>query len=84
MLGVNGSLPRHDDVLWRNGNENPPQPFSPSHEVEANKMAAEIIMPSDAVRAAYNPSTDNVNDLIRKFNVSRPAMEIRLRSLGLR
>lgn len=84
-LGKNGHLARHDDSLYGDfADANPAQPFNPRHEVEANKLAAEIIMPSSIVRAEYNQSVDNVEELMAKFEVSRPAMEIRLKNLGLR
>lgn len=83
LLKAHGSLSRHNDSLF-DGVENPDKPFKASHEVEANRLAAEILMPRDSVSAAYNSDADNASDLAKKFGVSLRAMEIRLKILGLR
>ncbi len=83
MLAERGALSRHNDTLF-DGIDNPYPPFRSSHEVEANRLAAEIIMPKDAVSAAYSRPADNVQEVADKFGVSRRAMEIRLKILGLR
>jgi Zn-dependent peptidase ImmA (M78 family) len=83
MLSERGALSRHNDSLF-DGERNPFQPFSERHEVEANNLAAEILMPKEAISAAYDPIADNVAELAMRFGVSRRAMEIRLKILGLR
>lgn len=83
LLEERGGLARHNDTLF-DGKDNPDAPFKSSHEVEANRLAAEILMPRESVSAAYNPATDNVSELASMFGVSRRAMEIRLKILGLR
>ncbi|MBB6497302.1 ImmA/IrrE family metallo-endopeptidase [Methanococcus maripaludis] len=54
-------------------------------EQEADTFAAELLMPEELVRERYfrlkNPSAD---DLANIFNVSRPAMELRLIELSLK
>jgi Zn-dependent peptidase ImmA (M78 family) len=61
-------------------------------EIEANGFAAELLMPRDLLMKearALLKSRDTINDddfvedLAHRFRVSRPAMEIRLTSLGV-
>jgi Zn-dependent peptidase ImmA (M78 family) len=47
-------------------------------EVEANKMAADILMPVDLVSAEIGAGNRNLETLAAKFNVSQIAMAIRL------
>lgn len=84
LLDDVGGLNRHVDVLYGQRNDNPSQPFSPQHEVQANRYAAEILMPARLVRSRYDDRTDNVRDLAQEFDVSQAAMKIRLQALGLR
>ena len=85
LLVERGGLARHSDSLFGEfAPSNPPQPFSPTHEVEANKLAAQIIMPRDAVSSAFEPFLDNVDEVAKRFGVSRQAMAIRLKTLNLR
>ena len=85
ILVKQGGLARHDDSLFDDfAPGNPPQPFNSAHEVEANKLAAEILMPKAAVTDAYDALDDNVDAVAQSFGVSRAAMEIRLKTLGLR
>lgn len=85
LLVERGGLSRHSDSLFGDAAPtNPPQPFNPAHEVEANKIAAQIIMPRDAVTATYVPQFDNLDEVALKFGVSKQAMAIRLKTLGLR
>jgi Zn-dependent peptidase ImmA (M78 family) len=51
-------------------------------ETEANRFAAMVLMPSDKVRAEWQRLRDPEN-LAKKFQVSKQAMEIRLKSLGI-
>ena len=65
-----------DDVLYRSG-------LSDSREAEANRLAAEIIMPFEELRRALSkhggiPSEDVVAKLAVEFGVSDAAMRIRL------
>lgn len=85
LLRQNGKLNRHTDILFsEDDSKNPTEPFSPRHEVEANKYAARILMPAKLVKEHYDPIQDNVGELAGLFKVSRQAMEIRLANLGLR
>lgn len=62
-----------DDVRWRSG-------LPDVVEYQANRMAADILMPFNLVRkyAALGKSTE---ELAREFGVSKRAMEIRLEAL---
>jgi hypothetical protein len=63
-----------DDTLYRSG-------LSNRVEAQANKLAADILMPRhliEAVVSAGRVAADDVAGLARIFNVSRGAMSIRL------
>lgn len=65
-----------DNVLYRSG-------LTSRKEAEANRLAAEIVMPEDAVRTALRrsglrPSELAAEELARTFKVSTPAMKVRL------
>ena len=53
-------------------------------EREANRFAAQILMPAKLVRVAWNAGAEDLSRLARAFDVSEQAMEIRLAELGLR
>lgn len=85
MLNERGRLNRHTDNLFGDGKANNTTfPFTDKHEVEANKLASQILMPSDLVRQLYRKVDDNVDELAEAFGVSKRAMQIRLKVLGLR
>lgn len=83
LLSKRGTLNRHTDTLFGDPADNAVAPFSPSHEVQANKFAARLLMPAKLVRTLYKGEDDNVGDLAKKFGVSNAAMRIRLANLGL-
>ncbi len=60
-----------DDVLYRSG-------LSGTIERQANKYAADILMPWDLVNAAVSRGNDSVEELAKIFQVSKSAMSIRL------
>lgn len=75
----------HLDRLYsEGGSANPFEPLAPSHEVQANKFAAALLMPSGFLRDNYDADADNVPELAAKCDVSVSAMKIRLKSLGIR
>lgn len=85
LLDKEGGLNRHVDVLYeRVGGGNPASPFTPQHEVQANRFAAELLMPAALVRSRYDRNNDNVREMAVLFRVSQAAMKIRLQSMGLR
>ena len=61
---------RHDG-LYRSG-------LSTPLEVEANKLAAEILMPKSQLLWAFFEGVEELDDLARRFRVSRAAMAVRL------
>lgn len=88
LLEEQGKLHRHTDILFgKTSAENPPSPFWPKHEVQANQFAAALLMPKVSVEKrfeALKSKTDPVTELAREFNVSIKAMSIRLANLGLK
>lgn len=68
----------HEDCLYRkDGDVNDPA------EIEANQIAAEILMPKEMVNNTLrdNPSL-TVEDLAAKFGVSASSMTFRMKNLG--
>lgn len=61
----------YDDALYRSGL---PRPV----EFEANRLAADILMPLSTLGEALNQSPASVEELAEKFQVSKSAMSIRL------
>jgi Zn-dependent peptidase ImmA (M78 family) len=57
-------------------------PISPYHEVQANKFAADILMPADLVKMVYRRNQD-LRETASEFSVSESAMRIRLENLGV-
>ncbi len=60
-----------DDALYRSR-------LGGFRETEANRFAANLLMPWKLIREAVDSGTDTVADLARLFQVSRSAMSIRL------
>lgn len=60
-----------DDALYRSG-------LSNKEEAEANKLAAEILMPWHLINSAMNKTSMTISDLAEMFQVSESAMSIRL------
>jgi Zn-dependent peptidase ImmA (M78 family) len=54
----------------------------PAEEAAANRIAAQILMPAEKVRAEASDTT-SVEALANRFQVSKKAMEIRLQTLGI-
>ena len=52
-------------------------------EIEANRFAAELLMPATDVRGLWVMSDKNIDACAGKFRCSRTAMKIRLLELGL-
>lgn len=65
-----------DDVMYRSS-------LSSRKEVEANRLASEIIMPDDLIaseraKLQHLPSDEIVAQMAKKFRVSKQAMQIKL------
>lgn len=73
---------RHVDTLYAGGERPDDVIFKPSHEVEANRLAAKIVMPKRLVEEKFAVTPDAAA-LAVEFGVSKAAMEIRLKTLGL-
>jgi Zn-dependent peptidase ImmA (M78 family) len=61
-----------DDTLYRS------EHLSGAQETEANKFAADILMPYGLLQRMAQGPGGNIDDLARKFGVSAQAMSIRL------
>lgn len=83
LMHVNGSkMNRHTDKLYGAPDDNPSSPFTRQHEIEANRLAAQIVMPAALVRTKFEAQRDS-SVLASIFGVSKAAMDIRLKTLGL-
>ncbi len=60
-----------DDALYRSG-------LSSDVEVQANKLAADILMPWDLLNPLINKGNTDIDELARMFDVSSSAMSIRI------
>jgi len=65
-----------DDALYRSG-------LGPAFESEANRLAAELLMPAELVRRLHRSGLRSAEALAAAFQVSEEAMRIRLEQLGL-
>jgi Zn-dependent peptidase ImmA (M78 family) len=65
-----------DDAMWRSG-------LPQTAEYQANRMAADILMPEHLVREKTKNGLWTPATLARQFEVSNQSMTIRLESLGL-
>ena len=84
MLVKQGRLASHSDSLYdEHAQKNVAVPFNPHHEVDANKLAAEIIMPRQQIERLYDPAKDNFEEMAKQLGVSKSALVIRLKILGL-
>jgi Zn-dependent peptidase ImmA (M78 family) len=77
-----GKMNRHTDRLYGAPEDNPSSPFTRQHEIEANRLAAQIVMPAALVRTKFAAHKDPAL-LAGIFGVSKAAMEIRLKTLNL-
>jgi hypothetical protein len=64
-----------DDAMFRSS-------MSDYHERQANRLAADILLPKKAVKEAYR-RTKGIAPLAEQFDVSADAMTIRLKELGM-
>ncbi len=82
MHGNGDRMNRHLDKLYGGAEANPASPFTRQHEIQANRLAAQIVMPAPLVRAKFAAQQD-IGVLATEFGVSKAAMEIRIKTLGL-
>ncbi len=82
LMGDGKRMHRHIDTLYTGGKQSGDVIFRRSHEIEANRFAAQVVMPRRLVEKEH-AATPDTGVLASKFGVSKAAMEIRLRTLGL-
>lgn len=72
----------HADRLF-DGEINPSGPLTYLHETQANRFAAETLMPKSEIKRLFDPLTLNYEELSAAFEVSPKAMAWRIYNLGL-
>lgn len=82
LMGDGKTMHRHGDSLYGTVGQSGNVTFNREHEVQANRIAAQIVMPKKLVEAKF-VETKEAGALAKQFGVSKAAMEIRLRTLGL-
>lgn len=82
LMGDGSRMHRHVDTLYAGGEQSGDVIFQRTHEIEANRIAAQIVMPKKMVEQEH-AKTPDAAVLAVKFGVSKAAMEIRLKTLGL-
>lgn len=82
LMGDGQKMHRHVDKLFNGNKQQEDGIFKREHEVQANRIAAQIIMPKSLVEKKFKSTTD-IAELAKIFRVSNSAMEIRLKTLGL-
>lgn len=82
LMEDGAKMNRHIDSLFGDDEIKADSLFKPHHEVQANKIAAQIIMPAGIVKKKREEGADSAS-IARDLRVSQAAMEIRLSTLGL-
>lgn len=82
LMGDGERMHRHIDTLYDGGNQAGDVIFKREHEIQANRIAAQIVMPKALVEKKFEAIKD-AGELAKVFGVSKAAMEIRLKTLGL-
>jgi len=82
LMGDGQKMNRHVDTLYGGGEQAGDVLFKREHEVQANRIAAQIVMPKALVESKFAEINDP-EALAKEFGVSKAAMEIRLKTLGL-
>lgn len=82
LMGDGERMHRHVDKLYNGDKPSGDVIFKREHEVQANRIAAQILMPKALIEKKFAETAD-AGALSTKFGVSKAAMEIRLKTLGL-
>lgn len=82
LMGDGERMHRHVDSLFDGGQPSGDVVFKREHEIQANRIAAQIVMPTALIEEKFQTNKD-VAALARDFGVSKAAMEIRLKTLRL-
>ncbi|MBM6550696.1 ImmA/IrrE family metallo-endopeptidase [Marinomonas ostreistagni] len=73
-----------DSVAYRSDNgELGNSKIKPSHEAEANRFAAALLLPKELVVERFKSVTQDISALAQYFEVSQQAMTIRLKTFKL-
>lgn len=76
-------IDRKLDLLRQTFDESEVEPIADRRpEIQANQFAAALLMPADLLKQEWETSQD-VEEIARKFNVSQEALAIRLDVLGV-
>ena len=75
MLHRNKLKSFSDEIFFRSG-------IKGDLEYKANEFASKLLMPEDSVRKAIAEGVRNLGLLAERFDVSSPAMKIRVQELG--
>lgn len=87
LMGNGDKMHRHVDNLFdrdKRTSETGDVNFKREYEVQANRMAAGILMPKKLVIERHGVLGGDLAKIAQEFKVSKAAMEIRLKTLGLR
>lgn len=82
LMDHGARMNRHTDRLFGDTESEGESLFNRHHEVQANRLAAQIVMPASLVRQKHAAGL-GAAEMAAAFVVSKPAMEIRLKTLGL-
>ncbi|MFC5471047.1 ImmA/IrrE family metallo-endopeptidase [Cohnella suwonensis] len=83
MTDEDGNFLDNSVSLYRTNNSTMPLPAEVANrEAEANRFAAALLMPKDAIEFEWL-FADSVEEMAKTFEVSEIAMKIRLKSLGI-
>ncbi|WP_214470047.1 ImmA/IrrE family metallo-endopeptidase [Mesorhizobium sp. dw_380] len=75
---------RHLDRLFDEAaNRNTARPLDYHHEVQANQFASSLLMPKATIKRLLHEGINTIQALALKFDVSKLAMEYRLKTLGM-
>jgi hypothetical protein len=72
----------HVDGLFSDGIAASATAITPEHDIQANRLAVDLILPGAAVRS-WRAVTPSLTALAARFDICPAAMRIRLRTLGL-
>ena len=83
LMAHGGRMNRHIDSLYDEADEDgEDSAFKSYHETQANRLAAQIVMPAPVVRGLRKQGR-TVEEIAKMLRVSKPAMEVRLKTLDL-
>lgn len=82
LMDDGNRMHRHVDKLYAGAEPSDDVIFKRAHEIEANRIAAQIVMPKTLIEQEH-AKTPDAAALAETFGVSKAAMEIRLKTLGL-